>query len=234
MPTEVQGDVPGTSGSGSGSTTASGTTPDRDGSSTDVLQRETGRSILHPDVTFGAAPHAHILHIVSFVACCLTSIGCLIAQLPINADRGSTNWWSVLLPQLVFPLISIAFHGYSIIPTVQRRAIRMQLGDTPDPSTMVSSFRVDDLLRVSHKRYFFPCTAKSEQSLSVFLQNNGSVLQHQVLERVFRKTYIASNCSDIALYVSIVAAVTVLLVQLEMGRGTEAKPVLWRMVCSPG
>lgn len=58
------------------------------------------------------------------------------------------------------------------------------------------------------------------------LQNNGSLLQHSVLERVFRKTYVASNCSDIALYASIIAAVAVLFAQLETRQGA----ISWKMV----
>lgn len=96
-------------------------------------------TVLHPDVTFGAHPYAHVLHVLAFVGCCLVSIFSLIAQLPIPPSRGSTSWWPVLVPQLCLPVISIAFHAYSILPRMQSRALRMQLGETPNPSTTVSS-----------------------------------------------------------------------------------------------
>ena len=88
-----------------------------------------------PDVTFGAPPGMHILHVVAFIVCSLTSIGAMLwvlQQLP-----ESTSWWPVLSPQLAFPLISVAFHSYCILPASQTRAIRMQIGEEPNPSTTV-------------------------------------------------------------------------------------------------
>lgn len=101
---------------------------------TDPLQN----SVLHPDVTFGASPYAHVLHVFLFAGCCLLSIGCLFAQLP-TSSTGSTSWWPIFGPQILFPVISIAFHLYSVLPSIQKRAIRMQIGETPNPSTTVSS-----------------------------------------------------------------------------------------------
>ena len=88
-----------------------------------------------PDVTFGAPPDVHILHVVAFIVCSLTSIAAMLWVL--QQQPNSTSWWPVLVPQLVLPVISIAFHSYSILPATQTRAIRMQIGEEPNPSTTV-------------------------------------------------------------------------------------------------
>jgi hypothetical protein len=118
--------------SGPGATTAGAADERADGSqSTD----QATSSVLHPEVTFGASPYAHMLHVLAFVVCSLASIAAMIAQLPLKT---STSWWPVFTPQLLFPAICITFHGYCILPWIQKRAIRMQLGETPNPSTTVS------------------------------------------------------------------------------------------------
>jgi hypothetical protein len=94
-------------------------------------------SVLQPDVTFAAPPFLHMLHGYVFTVCGLVSIFSFHSELPISEATGSAAWSRILLPLIIYGIISVGFHAYYI--RIRGRCLRMQLGPEPDAGVTVAA-----------------------------------------------------------------------------------------------
>lgn len=156
---------------------------EREGADTSAQARDSAEGVLQPDVSFGADPRVHIAHSLVITAGYLTSIGLLLAYIPLSRKPGepehlglaSAPWLAILLPFIAASICGAAFHVYFVM--LRKRAIEMQLGPPPNPETTVG----------------------------------GAILQHSILSRVFMKQYVASNISDAVLFIGMACSAAVCL-----------------------